>query len=220
MTDGIEKIHPIIPASENKLSWFPKMAAALKNSEKTTAKCPGINGIRNLGWIMKMPHDVKLKVGKDWYEWETSAKNDYNAIEHHPQNLLYEHFSNWPENSCKEVIKIVTPWIAEIPEGYMLLQTHPAYLDDDRFTVLPGIYKREYGFAELTVPVIWNKFGDNLIKAGTPIAQFFLIKQEEHEYAVESIFNDEKTLKRFKTQNLILNSTYSRIYKSLRNLFD
>ena len=52
----------------------------------------------------------------------------------------------------------------EIPKGYYLLQLHPSYLDDNRFTSCSGKYTRDGGLAAINVPMFWHSIeGEYLI---------------------------------------------------------
>ena len=86
---AVEKVMPIIRASEYKHSWIKKAVADMKSGgsltaehrreyemgevpqrqrpndrideERHTAKCPALNMVQNTGWIIRLHQDIKIK---------------------------------------------------------------------------------------------------------------------------------------------------------------
>ena len=154
-------------------------------------KCPGIFALKNMGWILRAHTEFKIQILNDGagYKWTAPMvgavgwlpmRDDTSGlITHHPEQNLYNHMANWPKNSMQKILKFNMPWFARIPEGYELVVVHPYYLDDWRFTCLPGIFDPDYGLAGMALPILWHdKEGEHIIKAGTPLAQMFLVPKE------------------------------------------
>ena len=54
-----------------------------------------------------------------------------------------------------------------------------AHADDNRFTSISGYFSQEAGPASMNVQLMWHVLnGEELIKAGTPIAQYILVPKE------------------------------------------
>tara|TARA_Y100000004_G_C8890258_1_gene401669 strand:+ start:285 stop:992 length:708 start_codon:yes stop_codon:yes gene_type:complete len=223
---GVEKTMPIIASKEYKHSWIKK---AMNNElSKNVTKCPGIFKIKNEGWLIRTWQDIKLSINGSSYHWETpinqkklSTHFECDQIEHHGEIFLYNHFDNWPANTFSKVIKITTPWVVDIPKGYSLHQMHPAYLDENRFTTLPGIYTSETGLNCLNVPVLWHATkGEFIIKAGTPIAQLVLSKKEDIHYKTLVANESKQFLVKERLTNLLLNMSFKRVYKNIKDFWN
>lgn len=238
--DGLEKTMPIILSKEYKHEWLKK--AHEKFIEKNlnvskinkdgrignTSRCPGIITVKNQGWLLRTWQDIELKLDKDNYFWRTpldqkNLSENYSAeqIDHHNESMLYDNFLNWPKDTFSKVIKINTPWIAKIPKGYVLYQFHPFYLDDNRFSVLPGCYLPEYGLFSINVPVFWHATkGDFFIKAGTPITQLILMKKEEINFN-NIYYKEDKNFKKEHNISTILNfSSFKKQYNKIKEFYN
>ena len=104
---------------------------------------------------------------------------------------FYPFFENWPKGTMKQVLKFNLPWVARIPKGYKMLQMHPMYQDENRFTTLSGILEPHLGHAAVgTIPFYCHFTGVETIKAGTPLAQFVLIPDNMN-FEVKSLDDDK-----------------------------
>lgn len=223
---GIEKTMPIITSKEYKHSWIKK---AMDNElSKNVTRCPGIFKIKNEGWLIRTWQDIKLSIKDSQYQWQTplnqktlSTHFEFDQIDHHGEIFLYDHFDNWPKNTFSKIIKINTPWVVDVPKGYLLHQIHPAYLDENRFTAVPGTYTSETGLNCLNVPVFWHATeGEFLIKAGTPIAQLILTKKEDINYKISVASESKQFLIKERLTNLLLNMRFKRIYKNIKDFWN
>jgi len=223
---GIEKTMPIIASKEYKHSWIKK---AIDNElSKNVTRCPGIFKIKNEGWLIRTWQDINLSIKDSEYKWQTplnqktlSTHFEFDQIGHHDEIFLYNHFDNWPKNTFSKIIKINTPWVVDVPKGYLLHQIHPAYLDENRFTAVPGTYTSETGLNCLNVPVFWHATeGEFLIKAGTPIAQLILTKKEDINYSIEVASESKRFLIKERLTNLLLNMSFKRIYKNIKDFWN
>jgi len=229
--EGIEKTMPIISSKEYKHQWIQKAKTNYKESNngnhRSVVNCPGIFKIKNEGWLIRTWQDIELYINENLYEWKTplnqkelSSHFKIDQINHHDEHMLYDNFENWPKNTFSKIIKINTPWTVDVPKGYILHQIHPAYLDENRFTALPGSYTSDLGLSTLNVPVFWHsKNGRFLIKAGTPIAQLILTKKENIVHTNVVGNNDKKFLFKEKLTNLLLHSSFKRMYKKINNFW-
>jgi len=176
---GVEKVMPIIRASEYKHSWITKAVQDMKtngsiaaphrrdyeaprlmpgqkntdNEERHTAKCPALQMVQNTGWIMRLHQDVKLTTignGEDIKsDLPFQSQGQEPIVQKHLTHSFYPFFENWPKDTMQRIIKIVLPWHARIPKGYKLLQTHPFLLDDNRFTTMSGVLDPHLGIASV-----------------------------------------------------------------------
>ena len=92
--------------------------------------------------------DIILDVSPDgqFFQSKTPAgQHDKPIITSHMGQSFYPFFENWPKNTMKQVLKFNLPWVARIPKGYKMLQMHPMYQDENRFTTLSGILEPHLG---------------------------------------------------------------------------
>lgn len=200
----IAKLAPIVPAHEIKPRWWDKAQQQFVEATKDpefgkskfvhTAKCPGIFNLIRYGWIMTTWQDILIKTNGDGhtFEWSTpidqkkvhSTNEMGEAVGFQSKEQLSDFMGGWC-NSLNTVIKINTPWRCIVPKGYYLLEQQVPYADDDRFTTLPGFFSREYGVAQMNPQLRWHLTnGETVIKAGTPIAHYMLIPQEQADVTV------------------------------------
>lgn len=230
---GVKETMPILLAKDVKYAWVKRAVKAFKEKSldvstttdsgkiRHVSRCPGIFGIKNQGWIIRTWQDIELTVDEPEWSWRTpmnqvKLSNSISAVEvtHHPEESLKQHLEHWPETAFSQIIKINTPWTVKVPKGYVLNQFHPSYLDENRFTSLPGSYSPDYGMGTINVPMMWHsKKGNYLIKAGTPIAQLILSKKEDIDYEIKLV--DDKFKKEESIKKLLETMTFKRIYKNI-----
>jgi hypothetical protein len=228
--EGVEELMPIIPASEYKRPWAARLLEDLKQKRTDpnygmvrsvhTAKCPGIFNLMRHGWILRTWQDITIETNGDGNScnWASVINQKdlcgAEVIEFHPPEQLINFFENW-DGAIQNVIKFQTPWTCKIPAGYFLLEMPVTYSDESRFEALPGYFSSEYGHAAMNPQIKWKvPSGKVLIKAGTPIAQYILIKkdsfntiirtQTKRESILSKLINENtfvKNIKRFKEIN-------------------
>ena len=233
--DGVEKTMPIILAKDIKYEWIKRAVKSFTEKKldishstndgkiRHTSRCPGIFQIKSQGWIVRTWQDIELNINEPEYTWRTPLNQvklsngiSMDDVTHHSEMMLKQHFENWPKTSFSQIIKINTPWYVKVPKGYVLNQFHPSYLDEDRFTSLPGTYSPDYGMGTINVPMIWHsKQGKYLIKAGTPIAQLILSKKEDIDF--ENKVVDEEFKKEDKIKTILETMNFKRIYSNIIN---
>ena len=132
---------------------------------------------------------------------------------------MYPFFENWPKNTLKRLTKFNLPWVARIPKGYKMLQMHPMYQDENRFTTLSGILEPHLGHAAVgTIPFYCHFTGVETIKAGTPLAQFVLIPDNMN-FEVKSLDDDKDYLKERSLNTLLLQETFNKNYNRIREFW-
>ena len=245
--EGVEKTMPIIKASEYRHKWMFKMAQdykkfgsltqrsefentpfAVKKDQRHTSKCPGIIDYRNQGYIVRLHQDVKIDVlgdDEESYRWQVplndktiGVKEEF--INHHGEGNLYPFYENWPKDTLKKILKVNMPWKVRIPKDHYLLQMHPFYLDDFRFTTCSGILDCDLGIGSIMVPMFWHTTkGEELIKAGTPIAQLILIPKDEIEHRNLNIVTDPKFKEEQRISYLMLRNQFTVNYNKIKEFW-
>ena len=226
---GLDEVMPIIKTSEYKHKWKKRASLDLGDKEVkcpvnkilNVSRCPGINNIQSVGWVLRLWQDVTIETNEDGdkINW-SSAFNQSNErsgelINFHDDQRFGKYRTNWPKDTAKHIIKINTGWNVIIPKGYNLLQLPVAMADENEFTAVEGMYGGDLGPATLNVPVYWHNIGNTkTIKAGTPLAQFILVPDEEYEYSVEP--STEEINKIFDVYGRIINNTFVSNYNKVK----
>ena len=113
------------------------------------------------------------------------------------------------------LIKINTPWAVKVPRGYSMMLMPVAYADESRFTVMSGLIQSDLPAAPINVQMRWHvKEGKELIKAGTPLAQLILIKDDDVE-ATQVYREDDDMLY---GSYLLYNNRFSRMYSDIKRM--
>ena len=148
-----------------------------------------------------------------------AGQHDKPIITSHMGQSFYPFFENWPKGTMKQVLKFNLPWVARIPKGYKMLQMHPMYQDENRFTTLSGILEPHLGHAAVgTIPFYCHFTGVETIKAGTPLAQFVLIPDNMN-FEVKSLDDDKDYLKERSLNTLLLQETFNKNYNRIREFW-
>jgi hypothetical protein len=93
------------------------------------------------------------------------------------------------------------------------------YQDENRFTTLSGILEPHLGHAAIgTIPFFCHFTGVETIKAGTPVAQFILIPDEQEAEIID--FEDDKNYKKERSINYLqLTESFNRNYGKMREFW-
>lgn len=182
--------YPIQKAHITGFKWYQKALEDLKQTPKNkvhTARCPGIISVNNLGWYLVNYQDVEIKTwGHDRdFEWKSEINQKeiigYDYVYYHNFHQLKK-FKEFRKDTLHTLIKIQSPWFVTIPKGYSLLCLPIPHHDDIRFTATTGILK---GTQDLNAQLFWHvKNGTEIIKRGTLLAQYILLKDEEVDYTI------------------------------------
>ena len=169
-----------------------------KNWKAHTGRCPGIISTVKVGWIHKAYQNFTIETNGDMdtFKWETDidqANTSYGKIigdyiNFHETEQLAD-FKIMPLHTLRTLIKINSPWYVNIPKGYKLLCMPVPYPDQNIFTAAWGILDRDN---VLNVPLYWHiPDGKVLIKKGTPLCQYVLLKDNNYLYKNEMISHNE-----------------------------
>ena len=192
---------PIKKTKPSDFKWFKKAVEDYKFNKTSihTSKCPGIISILNFGWIQYSYQDFIIETNgdKESFKWNSEIDQkslpngdlmqDY--ISYHPPEQL-EKLKPFPKGVLHTMIKIQSPWIVEIPSGYKLLSMPIPYNDDNRFVAAHGILKDK---SWLNIQLFWYKTNSKeFVKKGTPLCQYLLIKEEEVDFVIDTINEEDK----------------------------
>lgn len=197
--DRVADLYPIVKAKDVSYNWVKRLRqdfaceAAKPSFRKQqfvhAARCPGIFHLQRHGFIMRTWSDILIKTNGDGssFEWRTPHAWDVPLIDWQHDHNFARHFEHWPDGSLRHVLKFNSGWRVKVPRGYFLLEMAVPYQDDKRFDVFPGYFSTEYGWAAMNPFFRWNvKDGEELIPAGTPIAQYILVPRDEISFDCEN----------------------------------
>lgn len=223
---------PIVKTSQIQRDWLKKLASQKdiidgNGRARSASRCPGIVKVIQEGWVVKSFCDVKITIenNKDW-SWQSTVPLmiDNSAGElvtsHYDENM-FSHMENLPKNSFPHVLKFNTPWFVHLPKGYRLLQQPVPYVDENRFTPLPGLYEYDLGLNSINIPfVLHTKRGEVNIEAGTPLVQLIPIKEEKIQMDMISL-NDNKKYKDMYNIKMLseFNTFTKRSYSDIRRFW-
>lgn len=228
---------PITPASKINYSWFRAATDLFKQQKENSpagavlrhvARCPGIISISKTGWIQRSYQDISIQTNGDGasFNWNTPLDQskhatghewNYNYVSHHDEQTLAV-YNNFKPSTLRTTVKIQSPWVVYVPAGYQLLCLPIPYPDDNRFTAAIGIIDGDQGPNFLNVQIFWHSLhSDEFIPAGTPLAQYFLIKKEQVNTTIEK-FNQE-TLEDLRLRRMTLDSQFVPSYSKLKTTF-
>lgn len=238
---GVKESFPIKPISHFRPQWLDSetqdyVAERKKYQENpweiiqngmSIAKCTGIRKLFTTGWVITTWQDIIIDNNIETGElsWRTpidqTTKSDIlgPAIVFHNQKTFKHcpHLAKTPH-----ILKIESPWIARLPEGYSMIQMPFPYQEHEFFQAAVGIFPEDMGYMQMNSQLIWKAPGVTLVPAGTPLAHFMLIKNEDYKYEIADVTPKEE--KAFKSQLTIMNSTWERNYteikKAIRNTMD
>lgn len=209
---GVTDMFPIAPSKSFHPGWVKSVIDAYKkktsdvdtygkNQLTSIAKCPGIIDLAKKGWIVRSWFDFIIQTaGPNNITWAVPPT--------FPPSVMGENFTTdpirfmsltepelripLPPHTCNAVVKIATPWVVDIPEGWNLLMLPISYPDDTRFQCSTGIL-RPGPHVEVQPQVFWNVLnGKELVKAGTPLCQLIPIPDSAENIDFECLeYTDE-----------------------------
>lgn len=194
----VAKTMPIVPASKVNFNWARKAAEDFKQKKEAAgpagsvrhiARCPGIIKIAKNGWVQRSWQDIYIQTdGSGGFAWatpmnqsnvETGHEFKWDYLAHHSADSV-EPYGLIKNGTLPTIVKIQSPWAVYIPKGYYLMCIPIPYSDDPRFTATIGLLDGDHGPIFLNVQLYWHCLNSKeVIPAGTPLAQYYLVKKEE-----------------------------------------
>jgi len=190
---------PIRPAVDFKPSWHTNLNKTYQHDPESmpqaTAKaCPGIFDHMRAGYILPMWTDMCFRFHDDGRSesnrgWDSMLPDIINNTISKPVEMHdYQQVEGVPflEDGCSNLIKLNTPWYANVPKGVSLFYTTPFYHINSDFTVVPGIIdvdmdhlpnKEVNCFIKLNKPNVTIK-----LKQGQPLMQIIPFVRADYEF--------------------------------------
>lgn len=182
------EFYPPQPSGKNLVRAFKNIKITSRLNIK---KCPGIIDYGREGYVISSWQDIIIRADEsgDAILWNMALDvNDYvvkdsfngmrlNEIVFFERNIFYDHFPR--QNTMKGVLKINTPWMIKVPDGYRAMLLPVWYDNEERFSVIPGILDNPVSNV-VAVQMYWHALGrEEIIKAGTPLVKIVMIENKE-----------------------------------------
>lgn len=184
MIEGIDELYPIIPTHLAKKRWVP-------NSTRVH-KCPAISKIITTGYVQTAWMDIVIRTGSGGDVEFTTPLDPREMV----KDASVSSYVGWHENeyskligdasALENVVKIQSPWNAYVPVGYSLIVLPEAYSDLKPYRAAQGIIKGTGEMTQLAVQLLTNQGQEFKIKAGEPLCQYILVKDEAVDVDVRS----------------------------------
>jgi len=233
---GIESVYPVKQAKNHKHKWLDNLTKdyAKELEEVTTskcpfkqiistAKCPAIRDITRRGYIVYAPCDIKIitENNGEHISWSTSysfadAPELGQILSFHTPESLLDHIDHRPD-TLKYVLKINLPWRVECSNDIVLLQSQVHYSSESRFTAASGVLDPKES-NQINVQLFWHVMdGVEVIKAGTPLAQYIPIQRNFEPNFIVDVENErdkikDRSLKYISNHSSVKNSKLIREY--------
>jgi hypothetical protein len=230
---NMNNIMPIIKTSEYQHGWVQRARQEIVDLKRNNpdlfkeqfmhvAKCPAIKSIMQRGWIVRSWMDITIETtdnGKEVKWFSPVNQKEYlpklAAVSFHFPRELSDFYENWPDDALRVIVKINTPFAVKVPRGYSMMLMPVAYADEKRFTIMSGLIESELPTTPISMQVRWHvKEGKELIRAGTPLAQLVLIKDEDIE--TTQTYKDYKDFEF--TNHLVYGNRFSRMYSDIKRV--
>ena len=234
---SVTQLMPIEPAKNVSRVWlkkvikdFKKQLNEIKESNNNPSprhtltnisKCPGIISVMKNGWIQKTWMDLYIQTDGDGVHFNWSSPIDQSTLDlghdindpyvgYHSPEMYCDY--NPDKNTLRSIVKIFSPWIVYIPKGYYLLNIPIPYPDRHEFTSSVGLLDPDNGPNFLNVQLFWHELNKEVfIPAGTPLAQYFLIKKEIIDFEIREY--NKNDIDNLKLKSMAKDSTFIPSYK-------
>ena len=211
---GVESAYPVKRAKDHKHKWLDNLTKDyVKELEEvttskcpfkqiiSTAKCPAIRDITRRGYIVYSPCDIKIVTENNGQNisWSTSysfadVPELGQILTFHPPEFLLDHIDHRPD-TLKYVLKINLPWRVECSKDIVLLQSPVQYSSESRFTTASGVLDPSES-NQINVQLFWHVMdGIEVIKAGTPLAQYIPIQRKFDPDFIVDVENEKDKLR-------------------------
>lgn len=195
------------PASAFVPDWYKDLPSYISNDKKPTGegqttatikRCMPVFDSITMGYILVTPVDVWVsqKDGQPWYEWPAFGPIQWHPVEQAP---------NYPNRNGHQVSypKWINPWAIKTEPGYSCLFIQPMHRQSP-FTILPGVVDTDKYDAPVNFPFVLNNTSmEDLIPAGTPMAQVIPFKRESWKMKIgdeENFSQQSKTTIKLRTK--------------------
>mgnify|MGYP001238669998 CR=1 FL=1 len=181
---GVEKVTPIVPAKEYIPDWWKRVGRMLDDNIKnkgSVKNCPSFPEYITQGFVVPLWTDVHLNIEHDKYEWH-SPDNMFN-FSSHGKNQFLDFVPQHVKDNSSIILKPNCPWRVKTPPGWSVWQLPMYYHFNNIFETLPGIIWSDIHH-EINQQMMIKKYGEFVIKRGTPLAMYVPYERNKYTYDV------------------------------------
>lgn len=171
---------PPVPAREALPSWLRSMPGEAASETlggepvRTLKHCPPLLDAMAAGLLMPLACDLTVRGGEIAWDWDPPVLPETLMSRapvglHVPEQAAGASFGD-PD---RFVVKFLSFWTLEAPEGWQILFTHPFNRPELPFLTLTGLVDADrFGAGFVHFPALWRDPGwEGVLPAGTPVAQ-------------------------------------------------
>ena len=137
---------------------------------QTIKKCPSVLDVLGTGYLLKVPVDISVDTTGDRIRWQLPKGNvSWKAVSLHDRQQVSEMPFDHMQY-CSDLFRIHPLWGYRTPPGYSVLVTHPPYLLDVPWKVLPAVMDTDKYAPDGAYSMLMNRGFQGVIKQGTPLA--------------------------------------------------
>jgi len=207
VTENAQTLQDYPKPSKNYIpNWYKQMHPFTHGAKKlmyrtldgipnvTLKRCvPFLDALTN-GYMYVLEEDVFVEQidGVPLIRWRSSDNVlTGHSAEEHPNFYI-------PETYHPFVVKWESKWVVKVPKNYSVLFSHPSNRLDLPFFTLSGLVSCDNYPLAVNYPFLLKKGFEGLIKAGTPVCQLHLVKNESWKTDVLK-YDKNRTYKNLKT---------------------
>lgn len=185
--------------------WYKSIPRLDNNAKKVTwpmnSKIPNFTIKACIPFLDSLTNGYMVYLNEDIFvEWV----DGYPSIRWHPNESLIDLHAEYQfpikniplsETFHSMPFKFTYNWEIRVPEGYSIMFSHPHNRIDLPFYTLSGLVNCDEYNMPVNFPFLLKNGFEGIIKAGTPISQLTIIKNESWKSNIEE-FNEELTFKK------------------------
>lgn len=175
----------------------------------------------NSGYIVHNSYELELEVGLKNFRDDLRIRTARTIKEQDHESSIYARkaLAVYYENACPVVnegkkqrayFKIKTAWGIKTPPGYSCLVMQPFYLNESRFTILPGIIDTDTYHLPIPLVGYLNARETIRITPGTPLLQVIPFKRDDWDMKISTETLPDKS--KFYVWN-----AYKRLFHKIKN---
>ena len=181
--EGLEKDVPVVPAKEYIPDWWKKVERMITslNDKGTVRHCPSFPEYITQGFVVPLWCDLHINIEHEKFEWHT-PEGMFTFTSHSDAQ-----FRDWAPKHVKDntsmVLKPNCPSRVKTPPGWSVWQLPMYYEFNPLYEVLPGIIWSDIHH-EINQQMLMKKYGEFVIKRGTPLAMYVPYERNKYTYDV------------------------------------
>jgi hypothetical protein len=154
----------------------------------------------------------------DWRKFQSRPEVEPN-FKTHTKDQYSTMVDELPDEWCKVLLKLETPWRISTPPGYSILYTDPTYHFNDCIQVMPGILNTDYWHESNMFLFVKQKGCQFSMNFGQPLVTHIPIKREKLPLEVK-MWNEEERQRELE-RSYFMNSQWqgSKAYRKALKVF-